>query len=857
MGKTQEDTIDKTFNNYTIMKKSLLILSLLFSISFAGAQTRQQGNVVEYFGKEKIETIEEGTVTHKFTEGFVLPYTSTGGVLFTGQEWVEWMIASGFKIAPTEGKRAGLIYPEAAPMPPMSGRFGNMPPIDFWKWTKVQADTSDTFTGRTMRSAYLFTSYESKKEDIVLLDAKGGTRTFINGLPREGDHYDFGYTLIPFRLKKGANDIIYTPGRFGRVNAKLIKPRKPVLFTLRDMTLPDLIVGETDEKWAAIRVINATENDLTELSIRATLHTGESIVYPTDDVMSLSVRKVKFRLPATSSDAEEKMAVAIELIDNKGKVIDNTEISLRVVPATVHHERTFISNIDGSVQYYSVAPATESGQKALVLSVHGASVEARNQARAYKQKDWTHVVAATNRRPFGFNWEEWGRIDALEVMAEAKRVFNTIPEQTYLTGHSMGGHGTWYLGTTYPDLFAAIAPCASYPDIIGYGRGSVDPVNNNYPAYEGIRRGANAGRIKSLIHNLKQSGVYVLHGDSDNVVPVGQARLMRELLGTFHPNFCYYEYPGGSHWYGDHSVDWFPIFEFFKRQTIPTNAEVLTIDFHTASPAISSKDYWLTIEQQLQAYEFSNVKLQRNENVITIDTTVNVATITLDLPSLSLTGNVEVKAGDQTLTLPADRKAILRYFEGTWSSLDALNPTEKNALRYGGFKQAIDNRVVFVYATGGTKTENEWYKNKARFDAETFYYRGNGSIDVIPDSSFDLANYKDRNVMLYGNASNNRAWRRLLKNSPIQVTEKAVFFRGKAYSGDDLGAYFVYPRPDSEIGLIGVVSGTGEKGMRATGSNNYISGITGFPDIMVFRTDMIREGLGKMEISDYFSNDWK
>ena len=35
----------------------------------------------------------------------------------------------------------------------------------------------------------------------------------------------------------------------------------------------------------------------------------------------------------------------------------------------------------------------------------------------------------------------------------------------------MGGHGTWYLGVTYPDKFAAIAPCAGYPDLLGYRDG--------------------------------------------------------------------------------------------------------------------------------------------------------------------------------------------------------------------------------------------------------------------------------------------------------------------------------------------------------------------------------------------------
>ena len=102
---------------------------------------------------------------------------------------------------------------------------------------------------------------------------------------------------------------------------------------------------------------------------------------------------------------------------------------------------------------------------ALFLSVHGASVEAVNQANAYKKKDWGNLIAPTNRRPFGFAWEDWGRLDALEVLADAKSIYKPNSKKIYLTGHSMGGHGTWYLGATYPDKFAAIAPCAGYPDL--------------------------------------------------------------------------------------------------------------------------------------------------------------------------------------------------------------------------------------------------------------------------------------------------------------------------------------------------------------------------------------------------------
>lgn len=75
-------------------------------------------------------------------------------------------------------------------------------------------------------------------------------------------------------------------------------------------------------------------------------------------------------------------------------------------------------------------------------------------------------------------------------------------------------------------------------------------------------------RTLDLIRNYLHFGVYILHGEKDNVVPTDIAHDMRERLGKFHNDFTYYEYPDGTHWYGNHSVDWKPIFDFFKQRTI-------------------------------------------------------------------------------------------------------------------------------------------------------------------------------------------------------------------------------------------------------------------------------------------------
>lgn len=110
--------------------------------------------------------------------------------------------------------------------------------------------------------------------------------------------------------------------------------------------------------------------------------------------------------------------------------------------------------------------------------------------------------------------------------------------------------------------------------------------------------------------------------------------------------------------------------------------------------------------------------------------------------------------------------------------------------------------------------------------------------------------------MLYGNASNNKAWNKLLKNAPVQVLKGEIRMGDKVLKGNDLGTYFVYPRPDSRTASVGVVAGTGIEGMKATYPNDYISGITGYPDLLIFNVDVLKEGIRGVEISGFFGNDW-
>jgi hypothetical protein len=56
---------------------------------------------------------------------------------------------------------------------------------------------------------------------------------------------------------------------------------------------------------------------------------------------------------------------------------------------------------------------------------------------------------------------------------------------------------------------------------------------------------------------------------------------------------------------------------------------------------------------------------------------------------------------------------------------------------------------------------------------------------------------------------------------------------------------------------VGVIAGTGIKGMNAANANQYFAGASGFPDFMIFRLGMLQSGANGVETAGFFNNDWK
>jgi predicted peptidase len=124
---------------------------------------------------------------------------------------------------------------------------------------------------------------------------------------------------------------------------------------------------------------------------------------------------------------------------------------------------------------------------------------------------------------------------ALGALEQTMKEFNGDPTRVYLTGLSMGGHGTWVMASNNPGKFAALAPiCAPARITARYGI----KVSAEESAED---------RYQKFAAKISKTPVWVFHGDADPVVAVTESRLMVEALKAGGGDVRYNEYPGVGH----------------------------------------------------------------------------------------------------------------------------------------------------------------------------------------------------------------------------------------------------------------------------------------------------------------------
>ena len=726
-------------------------------------------------------------------------------------------------------------------------------PVPF---TAVTANPDGWFGERSLVGGTLFITIDSQTPRTMLLSASGHTRLLVNGTPRTGDPYEYGWLTTPIQLQQGLNELAFTLRR-GRLRASLTAPTADLALLNQDIIWPDALTQQPPTPHhAGVVALNTTPAPITAT---ITASSGDASASTTATLPANSATKVAITLPPLSRNEPGELPITLAIAADGATATEPISKPLKFVGPTDQRSVTFISNIDASAQYYALRPATWDGTgqpPGITTSLHGAGVEASHQASFYRKHDWTHLIAPTNRRPFGFDWEDWGRLDALECLDHAQSTLLHDPTRLWLTGHSMGGHGTLQLGVLFPDKFAAIAPSAGWVSFWTYGGGAPWAPDAS-PHERALYAATLSSRTLEMRDNLANRAVYILHGDSDETVPVSQARTMRAELAQFHTDFAYYERRGAGHWWGGQCMDWPPIFDLFKERATNPNPDRIT--FVTPSPAVSPTSHWATIEQTIDPALPARIDLAINRETNTLTgSTTNVARLAINLPSDSLKINL---TGDHplttTLTKPQDAPFALQLIG------DPDAPLAKSPSRTGPFKHAFNNRALLVIPTGGDDATNQAWANRARYDAESFWYRGNASFQIITDRQLIAEHLatgepfaQGRNLILFGDASINGAWSTVLQGAPVDIRPGKAVIGDTTHTGTDLAALFCWPRADDPTAMVGVVAATGPQGLALTAELPYFVSGAGFPDLLLLDTTSLTTGIQGVREALFFQNNW-
>ena len=148
------------------------------------------------------------------------------------------------------------------------------------------------------------------------------------------------------------------------------------------------------------------------------------------------------------------------------------------------------------------------------------------------------LVGVNGRGRFGLSQE-----DVFEVINAVTRDYKIDASRIYLTGHSMGGFGTWVVASSKPELFAAIAPVSGGPPAQGEA-------------------------LTALLAKLKGTATMVVHGAQDGIAPVQGSRTMAAAAEKAGLKVSYLEVPDGD--YLSVVASTFPaIMDFFEKNVKP------------------------------------------------------------------------------------------------------------------------------------------------------------------------------------------------------------------------------------------------------------------------------------------------
>ncbi len=198
---------------------------------------------------------------------------------------------------------------------------------------------------------------------------------------------------------------------------------------------------------------------------------------------------------------------------------------------------------------------------ALVVCLHGAGFTGDAYLERWKARLSDEYLLACPSYPSGAWFTRLAEELVLATIQLVQKRYHVDPDRIFLTGMSNGGIGTWLIGMHHAPLFAGLAPMASGLD----------------------------GVLMPFLANLRNTPVYIIHGEKDQVMPVELSRsIARELDRLGYP-YVYREHQrehpmAGGHYFPKEEVpDLVSWFNRQRREALPTRLTIVREASHFQS----------------------------------------------------------------------------------------------------------------------------------------------------------------------------------------------------------------------------------------------------------------------------------
>lgn len=468
--------------------------------------------------------------------------------------------------------------------------------------------------------------------------------------------------------------------------------------------------------------------------------------------------------------------------------------------------------IDGSTQFcraYLPADYSAARQWPLILSLHGFNPANPEYVDWWRVEQRHHPIAETKAtiviEPHGRGNAQYlgmGDRDVMRCLDEAKRRFSVDAERVYLTGESMGGHGTWAIASRHPDVFAAAAPVFGGWDFRVSnvsGPPVAPPPQTSLDAFS-LERSSSFANAENLLH----VPLMIVHGDADASVNVENSRHVVRMMQRWGYDVRYHEMPGWAHEELSQQpaiADWLLT---HRRIAAPKSIRVRSTDLAGAAA------YWLRVRSFQNPAEVIRVSAEvLQPGLVRIDSS-NVAALTLDMPVplRDSTGKVQIVWNGQTHQ-PREISGVIEL-----GARPASSGLQKRAGLEGPLPAVLTTPFIVVVGTvSPDKRMREHIQARAHSFSQQWLSWQHQLPRMIKDIEMTAEHERAYSLILLGGADANAVTARIAKKLPFTTSRNGIVVDGREWPTKDSVLQAIYPSPLAVDRYVYVVAATSADGM--------------------------------------------